>query len=252
MEIMAPLTMAEVAQAGLLPPSGKICEVYSMGVVPYPAACDLQRSLVEQRKAGESTDTLLLLEHSPVITLGRNASRQHLLSPPDLLQSEGIEVEETDRGGDVTFHGPGQLVGYPILDLGQIRKDVAWYVGTLEEALIRTAADFGLAAGRKAGLRGVWVGNEKVAAIGVHLSRWVTSHGFALNLNTDLRFYRHIIPCGITGYPVTSFRKLLGKPVVRLPVELSLQEHLGELLGLRMQGVPPERLERRQRCQPMC
>ncbi|MBI1956390.1 MAG: lipoyl(octanoyl) transferase LipB, partial [Acidobacteria bacterium] len=155
-----------------------------MGQVPYRQAWDLQQSLVERRKAREIEDTILFLEHPPVITLGRNAKREHVLSAPEILEQSGVEVVETDRGGEVTYHGPGQLVGYPILDLGAIRRDVVWYVRTLEEALIRTAKDFGLSAGRMEGRPGVWVNQAKVAAIGIHISRWVTSHGFALNLQT--------------------------------------------------------------------
>ena len=220
----------------------RFCRVVSLGLVSDASAWELRRWLVEQRNAGQIEDTLLLLEHTPVITLGRNASKEHVLSSPEVLASEGIEVVEANRGGDVTFHGPGQLVGYPILDLSRIRKDVVWYVRTLEEALIRTAADFGLPAGRKQGLTGVWVGEAKVAAIGVHISRWVTCHGFALNLETDLEFFRHIVPCGIGNYPVTCFRQLLGRPVDRSQVEPRVVHHLGKLLGLRMEQCAPESL----------
>ena len=202
--------------------------------MPYREALELQRKLVERRKAGEIPDALLLLEHDPVITLGRNAKSEHLLSSPETLAEAGIELFETDRGGDVTYHGPGQLVGYPILDLGLIRKDVVWYVRTLEEALIRAAEDFGIRAERRAGLRGVWVNQAKVGAIGIHISRWVTSHGFALNLETDLGYFRHIVPCGIAACPVTSFRELLGAPVDRFLVEERIIQHLGELLGREM------------------
>ena len=226
----------------------RICRVVSLGLVSYASAWEMQRWLVEQRKAGQIEDTLLLLEHTPVITLGRNASKEHVLSSPEVLANEGIEVVEANRGGDVTFHGPGQLVGYPVLDLSRIRKDVVWYVRTLEEALIRAAAEFGLAAGRKKGMTGVWVGEAKVAAIGVHISRWVTCHGFALNLETDLEFFRHIVPCGIGNYPVTSFRQLLGGPVDRFQVEPRVVHHLGELLGLRMEQRPPQSVQRRQEC----
>jgi len=210
----------------------RTCVVRSLGVVSYRDAWDLQRQLVEQRKARVIEDTVLYLEHPPVITLGRNARPEHLLTPPDTLRDLGIELIETNRGGDVTFHGPGQLVGYLILDLGLIRRDVVWYVRTLEEALIRTAREFGLPAERRHGLPGVWVNQAKVAAIGVHLSRWVTSHGFALNLETDLRFFRHIVPCGIADAPVTSFREWLGRTVDRRAVERSLTRHLAELLDL--------------------
>lgn len=226
-------------------PSERVCNVYSLGRLSYRSAWDLQRRLVERRKAGDIEDTLLLLEHEPVITLGRNAKREHLLTSLDTLERLGIEVLETDRGGDVTYHGPGQLVGYPILDLGRIRKDVVWYVRTLEEALIRTAKDCGLSARRRDGLTGVWVEEAKVAAIGIHLSRWVTSHGFALNLETDLRSFEHIVPCGIADYPVTSFRQLLGKAMERCRVEQFLMRHFGELLGLTMKRGEPESVEGR-------
>ena len=149
-----------------------------------------------------------------------------------------IELQQTNRGGDITFHGPGQLVGYPIIRLDRIRKDVVWYVRTLEEVLIRALGDFGIMAFRKSGMTGVWVnrdaGPAKVAAIGVHISRWVTSHGFALNMDTDLRFYRHIVPCGIAEHPVTSMRELLGVAPERKTVEDKLIGHFGELFGLSM------------------
>ncbi|MBI3896049.1 MAG: lipoyl(octanoyl) transferase LipB [Acidobacteria bacterium] len=227
-------------------------KVYRMGLVPYREAWELQRSLVERRKAQEIEDTLLFLEHPPVITLGRNAKGEHVLSSPEVLEQAGIEIMETDRGGDVTYHGPGQLVCYLILDLGAIRRDVVWYVRTLEEAIIRTAKDFGLATERREGWPGVWVDQAKVAAIGIHISRWVTSHGFALNLETDLNFFQHIVPCGIAACPVTSFRQLLGKPVNRSMVEEHLMQHLDSLLGLETRGMLSEDLERRELCQPMC
>ena len=169
-----------------------------------------------------------------MITLGRNADRCHLLTPAEILEAQGVEVIDTNRGGDITYHGPGQIVGYPILDLGRIRKDVVWYVRTLEEALIRTAGEFGIEAGRVAGKTGVWVGGAKVAAIGIHVSRWVTSHGFALNLETNLGWFKHIVPCGIAECPVTSFSELLGMPPERTQVEDTIARHLGELLGLEM------------------
>lgn len=250
--IAAPAALTNAETSGNRPEAERVCRVYSRGLVPYASAGQWQRSLVEQRKAGQIEDTLLLLEHTPVITLGRNASKQHLLSSTEVLAKEGIEVVETNRGGDVTFHGPGQLVGYPILDLSRIRKDVLWYVRTLEAALIRTAADFGLPAGRRDGLTGVWVGDTKVAAIGVHLSRWITSHGFALNLETDLRFFRHIVPCGVRDFPVASFRQLLGRPVDRSQVEPRLVQHLGELLGLRMESFSVESQQRRPSCLQTC
>ena len=220
------------------------CIVLHLGRVPYQKAWALQRQLAEQRKAHEIPDMLLFVEHPPVITLGRNADRGHLLTPAEILEKQGVEVIETDRGGDITYHGPGQIVGYPILDLALIRKDVVWYVRTLEEALIRTAGEFGIEAGRVAGKTGVWVGGAKIAAIGIHVSRWVTSHGFAMNLETNLDGFRHIVPCGIVECPVTSLGELLGTPPERSLVEDTIARHLGELLGrdMRIVGTESERL----------
>jgi lipoyl(octanoyl) transferase len=223
-----------------------ICEVFCLGRVPFPEALSLQRELVAQRKVEEIPDVLLLVEHAPVITLGRNAKREHILSSAEMLRQQGIEVAETNRGGDVTYHGPGQLVGYPILNLGRLRKDVVWYVRTLEEILIRAARDFGIAAGRIPDRTGVWVDVSKLASIGIHVSRWVTSHGFALNLETDLGCFRHIVPCGIPACPVTSFRELLQHPVDRSPVEQRIVQHMGELLGLDMRPGRKETLERKE------
>lgn len=219
-----------------------LCIVGRLGRLKYSDGLRLQRDLVERRKQRQAADILLLLEHDPVITRGRNSRFENLLSSPELLAREGIDLVQTNRGGDITFHGPGQLVGYPILALDQIRKDVVWYVRTLEEVLIRTLGDFGIAAGRKQGMTGVWVERTagpvkvaaKVAAIGVHISRWVTSHGFALNLDTDLRYYRHIVPCGIAAHPVTSVRELLGRAIAREAVEDRLIHHFGECFGLTM------------------
>ena len=193
----------------------RILEVRRLGVIGYAEGLALQQSLVEARKAGSIPDQLLLLEHPPVITLGvktRN-DRGHIIASEDLLTSRGVKVFETGRGGDVTYHGPGQLVGYPIIDLKPDRCDVHRYVRDLEEVLILTAAAFGVEAGRYPGLTGVWVGQDKLAAIGVRISRWVTSHGFALNVTTDLSHFDFIIPCGIVGRGVTSFQKLLGRSI---------------------------------------
>lgn len=212
----------------------RTCNVQRLGRVPYREAWTLQCQLAEQRKAGGISDTLLFVEHPSVITLGRNADRGHLLTAPEKLQKQGVEVVETNRGGDITYHGPGQIVGYPILDLGRIRKDVVWYVRTLEEALIHTAGEWGIEAGRLAGKTGVWVGGAKLAAIGIHVSRWVTSHGFALNLETNLDWFKHIVPCGIAECPVTSLEVLLGTAPQRFEVEDSIARHLGHLLGLEM------------------
>lgn len=195
-------------------------EVRRLGRVAYADALALQRALVSDRQAGRVDDLLLLLEHAPVLTLGvrGDGGRQHILATDAELAARGIDVFEAGRGGDVTYHGPGQLVGYPILDLNPDRRDVHRYVRDIEEVLIRVAADFGVIASRLAGSTGVWVGGEKLAAIGVRISRWVTSHGFALNVTTDLRDFELIVPCGIGDRGVTSFAKL-GRTVERGTVE---------------------------------
>ena len=196
-----------------------LCHLEQHGLVDYAAALELQRKRVAQRKAGTVPDTLILLEHPRVYTLGRNAQKENMLVSEEFLASRGAQVFHTDRGGDVTYHGPGQLVGYPILDLTQHRRDISWYMRSLEDVFIRTAHDYGIEAGRIEGAAGVWVGNNKLTAMGVHLSRWVTSHGFALNVNTDLSFFEWIVPCGLHGKGVTSLAKLLG----RLALVQSLQ-----------------------------
>ena len=176
----------------------------------YPEALALQRTLVEERHADLIDDTLLLVEHPAVITLGvkGDGGRSHIVAVPDVLAARGIEVHETGRGGDITYHGPGQIVGYPIINLKPDRMDVHRYVRDLEEMLIRVAADFGIAAAREPGLTGAWVGQEKLAAIGVRLSRWITSHGFAFNVSTDLDGFALIVPCGIADRGVTSLARL--------------------------------------------
>ena len=166
-----------------------VCRVEQLEGVDYAEALQLQLQRVAQRKADAIPDTLLLLEHPHVYTLGRNANREHLLISPERLASLGAQVFETDRGGDITYHGPGQLVGYPILDLTQHRRDISWYMRSLEEVFIGVAAGFGIEAARIPGAPGVWVGNEKLVALGVHVSRWVTSHGFAFNVNTNLQLF---------------------------------------------------------------
>jgi lipoate-protein ligase B len=172
-----------------------------------------------------------------VYTLGRNARRENLLVSVEWLASRGAQVIETDRGGDVTYHGPGQLVGYPILDLTQHRRDISWYMRSLEEVLIRTGRDFGIETGRSPGAPGVWVGDDKLAAMGVHLARWVTSHGFALNVNTDLRYFEWIVPCGLPDKGVTSLAKLLGRSVGMEAVTASVLQHFGTVFGLDIRTV---------------
>ena len=184
-----------------------------LGFVPYGEALDLQKTLVEERRAGSVPDLLLLLQHPPVITLGvRRDSRSHVIASDGQLAMHGIDVHEAGRGGDVTYHGPGQIVGYPILDLRPDRCDVHRYVRDLEEVMIRVCADYGVAAHRVDGLTGAWVGTAKIGAIGVRISRWITSHGFAFNVNTDLDFFQMIVPCGIADRGVTSLSKLTAPP----------------------------------------
>jgi lipoate-protein ligase B len=213
------------------------CRVEQLGLVDYQDALRLQAEKVAQRKAGTLPDTLLLLEHPHVFTLGRNAKHEHVLASHEWLEAHRIEVFETDRGGDITYHGPGQLVGYPILDLTAHRRDLIWYMRSLEEVLIGVAADLGVRAGRLAGAPGVWVENEKLAAMGVHVSRWVTSHGFALNVNTDLGHFEKIVPCGLRGKGVTSLAKLLGKTVRMETVRGLVVEHFARVFGLRVEQI---------------
>jgi lipoyl(octanoyl) transferase len=186
---------------------------YRLGLLPYDSAHALQERLVEARKAGAIGDTLLLLEHPKVITLGRRASLDNVLLPEAALREQGYALFETGRGGDVTFHGPGQLVVYPILDLKPDREDVRRYVRDLEETMIRVCADYELSARRSEGLNGAWVGERKIGAIGVRISQWVTMHGFALNVNTDLAAFSAIVPCGIKDRGVTSLSGELGRSV---------------------------------------
>lgn len=229
-EDSAPLLKGAPAQG---PGEGPGALAAPVWVVSYPghqayrAFWDLQRRLWRLRLDGKIPDTLLLLEHEPVVTLGKSARREHLLLSEPLLRDRGVDLVEVDRGGDVTYHGPGQLVGYWIFDLRALYQDVHRYLREIEESLIRTLAAFGIEAGRSAGATGVWVGGaagpeRKVAAMGMHLSHWVSTHGFALNLNTDLTPFSWIVPCGLHGRGVTSMRELLGRPVERAQVEETL------------------------------
>jgi lipoate-protein ligase B len=252
----------------------KKCSVVDLGLIGYTEAYALQKRIVAARKTDSIEDVLLLCEHPHVITQGRNGKREHLLVSENLLRQRNVEFYETSRGGDVTYHGPGQIVGYPILNLGEIRRDVVWYVRSLEEVMIRATAEFGIAAEREPGKTGVWVEvrdgvsthrpqrtqraarkieskpmlagfslaarhsplatSEKLGAIGVHISRWVTSHGFAYNVSTDLRYFDLIVPCGIAGRKPTSLEKLLGRNVERNEVAPRLVKHFGEVFGLQM------------------
>jgi lipoyl(octanoyl) transferase len=241
------------------------CLIVDLGLIGFADAFALQKRLVAARKADAIGDVLLLCEHPHVITLGRNGSRENLLASERVLAQKGVEFHATNRGGDITYHGPGQVVEYPVINLGAIRRDVVWYVRMLEEVMIRACLDFGVGAGREGGKTGVWVvpaaetskdltprtpgaqssqsgGAEKIGAIGVHISRWVTSHGFAFNVATDLRFFDLIVPCGIVGRAATSLEKVLGRRVERKDVAPNLARHFGEVFGLKMQPASREEL----------
>jgi lipoyl(octanoyl) transferase len=241
------------------------CLLVNLGLLGYTEALDLQKRLVVARKADAIEDVLLLCKHPHVITQGRNGKREHLLVSEHVLRQKGVEFYETSRGGDITYHGPGQIVGYPILNLGAIRRDVVWYVRMLEEAMIRATAEFGITAVREPGKTGVWVqrssftshqspvtshptsigipgATEKLGAIGVHISRWVTSHGFAYNVSTDLRFFDLIVPCGIADRKATSLERVLGRTAKESEAAPRLAKHLGELFGLEMKETPKKEL----------
>jgi lipoyl(octanoyl) transferase len=260
----------------------KNCQIVDLGLIGYAEAYALQKRVVAARKADAIGEVLLLCEHTPVITQGRNGKREHLLVSENVLRQRNVEFYETSRGGDVTYHGPGQLVGYPILQLGAIRKDVVWYVRMLEEVMIRASGEFGISAHREEGKTGIWVGLrsqteegflspqadrftgsepgeqkrrlaplemtvcsgtvEKLGAIGVHISRWVTSHGFAYNVSTDLRNFDLIVPCGIAGRKATSLEKLLGRAVNVNEVAPRIVRHFGDVFGLEMKAGSREEL----------
>ena len=191
----------------------RTCDLRQLHTVTYENGMKLQQRLAEMRQRDEIEDQLLLLEHPPVITLGRGGDVANLLASPDILKREGVRFFETTRGGDITYHGPGQIVGYPIVHLGDGSRDVRKYVTKLEEVLIRTVAEYGITADRVEGKRGIWVGNQKIAAIGVRIARWVTSHGWALNVNTNLDHFRLITPCGLRGTGVTSIERETGRRI---------------------------------------
>lgn len=221
-------------EGGATPPSSvaRLLEARRLGVVPYGEALELQAELVRRRRAGEIEDQLLLLEHPHVITLGTSAHEENVLLGEEERRLLGIELFETGRGGDVTYHGPGQLVGYSILDLKPDRCDVRRYVRDIEEALILALSRFGIEAGRIDGLTGVWVGDEKVAAIGVRVSSgWITSHGFALNVTTNMGFFDSIVPCGIRDHGVTSLARLLEDPPTMDEVIAAVVDCFGSVFG---------------------
>ena len=269
----------------------RTCLTIDLGLIGYAEAWELQKRVMAARKAGAIEDVLLFCEHPHVITLGRSGKRANLLAGENVLRQKGVEYFETSRGGDITYHGPGQIVGYPILNLGTIKRDVVWYVRMLEEAMIRASAELGIAAQREEGKTGIWVppdqgltqstqksepaeeptaaarilrdtelstshdspvtshwplatagAPEKLAAIGVHISRWVTSHGFAYNVATDLRYFELIVPCGIAERKAASLEKLLGRRVGMDEVKPLLAKHLGDIFGLQMQPAGREEL----------
>ena len=224
-------TTAESLPPGLTANADAL-DVRRLGVVPYGEALRMQQALVEERRAGRIRDLLLLLQHPPVITLGvRRSSRANVTASDAVLASRGIEVHDAGRGGDVTYHGPGQIVGYPILDLRPDRCDVHHYVRDLEDVMIRVCADYGVAAGRVDGMSGAWVGSEKIGAIGVRISRWITSHGFAFNVNTRLEDFQLIVPCGIADRGVTSLEKLTGRARSIEDVEDRIIHRFAEVFG---------------------
>ncbi len=218
--------------------------VTDLRTMPYADALALQRSVARARISGEiGEDLLLLVEHPPVVTLGRSSKERHLLASPALLAARGVELFEVERGGDVTFHGPGQLVGYPIVDLKRHKQDLHWYLRQVEEALIRAVAPFGIAGERSAGYTGVWTQGRKLASIGVHARDWVTWHGFALNVTTDLSYFDLIVPCGIQGVVMTSVARELGEsPGLAARVRAEVARAFGEVFSLEPVAIPAESL----------
>jgi lipoyl(octanoyl) transferase len=228
------------------------CLVVNLGLIGYERAWDLQKRVVAARKLALIPDVLLICEHPHVITMGRNGRSEHLLASEQTLRTRGVEFHATNRGGDITYHGPGQIVAYPILNLSEIRRDVGWYVRQLEEAMIRTTAEFGIIAERREGRTGIWVNvtdanempnEEKLGAIGVHISRWVTSHGLAYNVSTDLSFFDLIVPCGIAGKRATSLTRLLNREIEVTDASPRLVQHLGECFGRAMRAMSAAEFE---------
>jgi lipoyl(octanoyl) transferase len=228
------------------------CWTVDLGRIGYERAWDLQKRIVAARKLALIPDVLLLCEHPHVITMGRNGKSEHLLASETMLRARGVEFHATNRGGDITYHGPGQVVAYPILNLAEIRRDVGWYVRQLEEAMIRTTAEYGITAERRDGRTGIWVdvkdasglhSEEKLGAIGVHISRWVTSHGLAYNVATDLSYFDLIVPCGIAGKRATSLTRLLNREIEMSDAAPRLVRHLGECFGRTMRAISAAELE---------
>ncbi len=212
----------------------RVCRTINLGTLPYTEAFELQKQRVEQLQNGAAQDSLLFLEHPHVVTLGRNATGDALVADRSFIEARGVELADTNRGGDVTYHGPGQLIGYPLLQLENDRHDIRRYVGDLEDVLIRTLADFSITGRRHPEHRGVWVDGRKIASLGIRISRWVTSHGFALNVNTDLSYFSLIQPCGIAGCEMTSMASLTGGDVDMDAVIECLIVHFGEVFERNM------------------
>lgn len=208
------------------------CLVWDLGPCEYLPSLELQLKVIQRRKTGEVPDCLLFVEYPHTITLGRGGKAEHLLAAASELKNRSVEYCETDRGGDITYHGPGQMIAYPILDLKGLRRDIDWYLRSLEECIIKTLVDFGIESERVAGATGVWVGGEKIAAIGVRTSQWVTSHGIALNVHTDLDYFDLIVPCGLRSRGVTSISKILGSRAPGLhEVKSRFILHFGRIFG---------------------
>lgn len=207
--------------------------VLSLGVMPYAEALEFQRNAAKLRIAGDiDQDILLLVEHPPVVTMGRASKANNLLGSPDMLEMNGIDLYEVERGGDITFHGPGQIVGYPIIDLKRHKQDLHWYLRQVEQALIDALAHYQISAERNEGYTGVWTDGKKIASIGVHARDWVTWHGFALNVNTDLSYFKFIVPCGIAGVEMTSIEAETGNPAQMPLVEQSIVSAFGRVFDL--------------------
>ena len=231
---LSTVTEPSIANEALgVAPDAEVCCYEELGLMPFASAWALQRQVVSQRKDGRISDRLLFVEHPHVITLGRNAKEENLLLAKENLQRLGIDLQETNRGGDVTYHGPGQVIAYPVMDLRPWKRDVVAYVRALEQVMIDAVAEFGVDAGRIAGATGVWAGGAKIGAIGVHISRWVTSHGLALNVSPDMRCFGYIVPCGLHK-PVTSLQRLLGRAPNRDAVVSALVRSFGRVFGRTM------------------
>lgn len=212
----------------------RLCQVFYLGQFDYSKSSALQRRLVRKRTAASIPDTLLLMNHPPVFTIGRKGTRENILVPEELLLQEGIAVHEIDRGGDITYHGPGQLVGYPILDLRHHGQDLHRLIYHYEEVIIRVLNDYGIKGGRLEQYPGVWVGLEKICAVGIGVSNWISYHGFAFNLDPNMEHFSYILPCGIKEYGVTSLRRILGHPVAEREVADKIVRRFGEVFEMHM------------------